>query len=78
MSNGFEMVAMTAIIANCIIMAMTHADMDATWRDLMTWANLHGLLHAGDPAEVHSPGLQASLEGEGLWVCCLHCELSLS
>jgi hypothetical protein len=40
MSNGFEMVAMTAIIANCIIMAMTHADMDATWRDLMTWANL--------------------------------------
>lgn len=40
MSSEFEMAAMAAIVANCIIMAMTHADMDATWRDVMTWANL--------------------------------------
>lgn len=40
MSDEFDMLAMAAIVANCIIMAMTHADMDATWRDFMTWANL--------------------------------------
>jgi hypothetical protein len=40
MSTQFEMAAMAAIVANCIIMAMTHADMDATWSDIMSWANL--------------------------------------
>lgn len=31
---------MAAIIANCLVMAMTHADMNETWQDFMTWANV--------------------------------------
>lgn len=40
MSTEFEMAAIAAIVANCIIMAMTHADMNATWADIMSCANL--------------------------------------
>lgn len=38
-SAQFEMAAMAAIIANCLVMAMTHVDMNAAWQDFMTWAN---------------------------------------
>lgn len=38
-SAQFEMAAMAAIIANCLVMAMTRADMSAPWQDFMTWAN---------------------------------------
>lgn len=40
MSQHFDLAAMAAIVANCIVMAMTHADMNNTWQDFMTWANL--------------------------------------
>lgn len=39
-SRQAEIVVMAAIIANCLVMAMTHADMDTSWEDFMTWANL--------------------------------------
>lgn len=40
MSQPFDVAAMAAIVANCIVMAMTHADMNIAWQDFMTWANL--------------------------------------
>lgn len=40
MSQHFDVAAMAAIIANCVVMALTHADMSAAWQDFMTWANL--------------------------------------
>lgn len=39
-SRQFEMVVMAAIVVNCLIMAMTHADMTTVWQDFMSWANL--------------------------------------
>lgn len=38
-SRHFELAAMLAIVLNCVVMAMTHADMDSAWQDFMTWAN---------------------------------------
>lgn len=40
MSKQFDAAAMAAIIANCVVMALTHADMSSAWQDFMTWANL--------------------------------------
>jgi len=38
-SRQFEMVVMAVIVVNCLIMAMTHADMTTVWQDFMSWAN---------------------------------------
>jgi hypothetical protein len=39
-SKQFELAAMAAIVANCIVMALMHADMSPAWEEFMAWSNI--------------------------------------
>jgi hypothetical protein len=39
-SSSCELLVMAAIIANVLVMALTHADMSQAWQDFMSYANV--------------------------------------
>lgn len=39
-SKQFELAAMAAIVANCLIMALMHADISPVWEEFMAWSNI--------------------------------------